>query len=207
MPYLWKPHDGGEKPKRCLKCRKADFSKRQKEAPKNVEKRCVQCGSYFLVDRWKASLKKYCSKRCLYQYHSKKGGTVEVPCDICGKVVKRNPSNVQKNNYCGYECMGRGKILDAPRTNNWANVRAWFSRFNRMSKCETCGYSEVPEILVVHHKDRDRENNHLSNLAVLCPNCHAIEHLAENKRGWKGHRSSNPVKVKARLATKEKTNV
>lgn len=39
--------------------------------------------------------------------------------------------------------------------------------------CQLCGYSEI---VVVHHKDRDRSNNSLNNLMVLCPNCHAKEH-------------------------------
>jgi 5-methylcytosine-specific restriction endonuclease McrA len=47
---------------------------------------------------------------------------------------------------------------------------------NMISKCERCGYSEHPEILGVHHKDRNRHNNDLSNLEVLCPTCHSLEH-------------------------------
>lgn len=44
------------------------------------------------------------------------------------------------------------------------------------SKCEQCGISEwngKPIRLQVHHKDGDRTNNELSNLAILCPNCHS----------------------------------
>ena len=43
--------------------------------------------------------------------------------------------------------------------------------------CENCGFNAVPEILGIHHKDKDRTNNDISNLAVLCPNCHSIEHM------------------------------
>jgi len=28
----------------------------------------------------------------------------------------------------------------------------------------------------IHHRDRDRENNHLDNLLVLCPSCHSMMH-------------------------------
>jgi len=42
--------------------------------------------------------------------------------------------------------------------------------------CEVCSYVKVPEILHVHHKDRNRSNNDLSNLQVLCPNCHCEIH-------------------------------
>jgi len=46
----------------------------------------------------------------------------------------------------------------------------------REKKCETCGNIEwngfdIP--LQLHHIDGDRHNNELSNLKILCPNCHA----------------------------------
>ena len=45
-----------------------------------------------------------------------------------------------------------------------------------LNACDRCGYSKKPEILGVHHKDRDRKNNELSNLEISCPNCHSEEH-------------------------------
>lgn len=47
----------------------------------------------------------------------------------------------------------------------------------RGSRCERCGYAEIPQILEVHHIDRNRRNNRDENLKVLCPNCHSIDHL------------------------------
>jgi len=29
----------------------------------------------------------------------------------------------------------------------------------------------------VHHKDRNRENNEIENLELLCPNCHSEDHF------------------------------
>jgi hypothetical protein len=53
----------------------------------------------------------------------------------------------------------------------------------RGHQCENCHNSEwigqkIP--LEVHHIDGDRMNNELTNLQLLCPNCHA---LTENYRG------------------------
>lgn len=46
----------------------------------------------------------------------------------------------------------------------------------RGRKCENCGIEEwlgQPVNLEVHHIDGDRLNNDLSNLKLLCPNCHS----------------------------------
>ena len=42
--------------------------------------------------------------------------------------------------------------------------------------CNRCGYATSLAALEIHHKDRDRSNNTLGNLEVLCANCHSIEH-------------------------------
>lgn len=53
-----------------------------------------------------------------------------------------------------------------------------FNRLMRMgweNKCSECGITEwlgKPLKLHIDHKDGDRTNNELSNLRILCPNCH-----------------------------------
>ena len=43
-------------------------------------------------------------------------------------------------------------------------------------QCDMC--EEIDETnLIVHHKDRNRKNNKIKNLQVLCKNCHLIEHF------------------------------
>jgi 5-methylcytosine-specific restriction endonuclease McrA len=44
------------------------------------------------------------------------------------------------------------------------------------NKCEICGISEwngKPIQMELHHIDGDRTNHKLSNLMMLCPNCHS----------------------------------
>ena len=55
--------------------------------------------------------------------------------------------------------------------------------FLRGRKCENCGLEEwqgnqIP--LEIHHVDGDELNSNLSNLQILCPNCHALTY---NYRG------------------------
>jgi len=45
----------------------------------------------------------------------------------------------------------------------------------RVGKCEVCG-SNATEELQVHHKDKNRRNNQISNLSILCLNCHRQMH-------------------------------
>jgi hypothetical protein len=39
--------------------------------------------------------------------------------------------------------------------------------------CAHCGFG-VPAVLEVAHVDGDRQNNEISNLVILCPNCHKM---------------------------------
>jgi len=51
----------------------------------------------------------------------------------------------------------------------------------RGTKCERCGYKKY-EILHVHHKNRNRNDNSMENLEIICPNCHYEEHYLE--KSW-----------------------
>lgn len=42
--------------------------------------------------------------------------------------------------------------------------------------CAHCGFG-IPEVLEVAHIDGDRDKNDVSNLVILCPNCHKMHDL------------------------------
>ena len=48
-------------------------------------------------------------------------------------------------------------------------------------KCCVCGkgLKRFFDVLLVHHKDRDRTNNSLDNLVSLCPSCHLYVHKGD----------------------------
>lgn len=185
-PYGWVPHDSGRKPRFCASCRFVVTARTHRICMYKYPRTCVQCGISFLSRR-KEGL--YCSKKCHVTYRYR-NGKVELKCATCGDIFKTcvAGSRRSKHIYCSRECMWAGKIKDLPRTNVWGSVRKWFSRYGRMKECARCKFSDEPGILVIHHKDRNRDNNKLDNLEVLCPNCHAREHLKENKEGWQ-HKS------------------
>lgn len=56
---------------------------------------------------------------------------------------------------------------------------------DKLWQCECCGKTEKENIkevnknLNAHHIDRNRKNNKLSNLQILCHKCHFFEHFKE----------------------------
>lgn len=50
--------------------------------------------------------------------------------------------------------------------------------------CVKCGVTNL-KVLIVHHKDRNRQNNNLDNLEFLCRNCHFLEHVNEWRKSRK----------------------
>jgi 5-methylcytosine-specific restriction endonuclease McrA len=49
-----------------------------------------------------------------------------------------------------------------------------FARYD--PRCAHCGFG-IPAVLEVAHLNGDRSNNDLSNLVILCPNCHKMHDL------------------------------
>ncbi len=88
---------------------------------------------------------------------------------------KRTCSRACANTHRAGITYKNGSPKDKVRTQRALKLRLLAERGK---KCEQCGYAKT-EILQVHHKDRDRSNNALSNLALICPNCHAEEHYLE----------------------------
>jgi 5-methylcytosine-specific restriction endonuclease McrA len=59
--------------------------------------------------------------------------------------------------------------------------------------CARCGSTTR---LDIHHKDRNKQNQDLSNLEVLCHRCHMQEHAMTQETGWDSfHRKRKGVSV------------
>ncbi len=146
-----------------------------KKVHDRTEKDCSHCGSRYSVVRRDGANAKYCSDKC-YDESMKYRGSVELTCSVCRKIFRRSPSKIRadKAPCCSTSCRNILRRVDKPGRASAA--RSWMKDRGMINSCSRCAYDERPEILVVHHGDRNRRNNNLDNLVVLCPNCHAIEH-------------------------------
>ena len=120
----------------------------------------------------------FCSQACYG-----KAQTKETPCVVCGIPI---PARFNKKT-CSRSCANKHRAgikykIGRPR-DKVVNQRSVKLRLleQRGSSCERCGYNKQ-EILHVHHKDRDTDNNNLTNLELICPNCHYEEHYLE--KSW-----------------------
>ncbi len=101
----------------------------------------------------------------------------ETPCVICGKLIL---SSLNKKT-CSRACSNTQRAgikykINSPKDNFKSTCTLKISlQRNRGQNCERCGYGNF-KILQVHHKDRNRNNNTLDNLELICPNCHCEEH-------------------------------
>lgn len=105
----------------------------------------------------------------------------ENPCLVCGKPIlakfnKKTCSRGCANTHRTGINYKIGRPKDIVKSQKSLKVRLLDARG---SKCERCSYSKY-EILQIHHKDRDRKNNDLKNLELICPNCHYEEHYLGN---------------------------
>lgn len=87
-------------------------------------------------------------------------------------------------NFCTRECKDKAQTIEGGIKELWPKhySTARSSYRKRALKllghaCQRCGWHIDKRILQVHHKNRDILNNHISNLEVLCMNCHALEHI------------------------------
>lgn len=124
---------------------------------------------------------KFCGHLCSQQGRMK---TVRVPCDYCGKIHDRTPSELERAHFhfCSKECHQKGQRFDSGIMydgygNNTSQISFSATRIKTWI-CECCG-EKRGFLLQVHHKDHDRNNNPLdgSNWEILCANCHITRHL------------------------------
>lgn len=150
---------------------------------------CKQCHSTF--KRSKNAVQKvlkknanltleFCSLRCMYDSAKK---TVNTSCAQCQKPLSTLPCRIKKTktklSFCDMTCAAiynnHHRVLARPNRTAYRD----FALKNLPNRCVICGYNKYVSVLQVHHKDRNRKNNKLENLEILCPTHHEEWHLLD----------------------------
>lgn len=158
---------------------------------------CLECYWPFLAPKYngnKYRARKYCSQKC-----ARLGGRNQIimVCDLCKEEYKKKPSSFGNSKhgfyFCSRECKDKAQRLESnfpeihpPHYGSGEGSYREIAFRHYLPKCNRCGRSEYPGTLKVHHKDRDRTNNCLGNLEILCPNCHDLEHFLSGDGMYSG---------------------
>lgn len=149
---------------------------------------CEICSNLFYAKPHKIQRGKsrYCSMACYSKSRQKLRVTLN--CAQCKNEFQRKPSAMFNSKsgmfFCSRLCkdaaqrIGGIEAIMPPHygTGNGQNDYRARALAHYGSSCTKCGFSNIYAI-EVHHKDKDRTNNRLDNLEVICANCHCIAHF------------------------------
>ena len=123
----------------------------------------------------------YCSNAC---YNEDKV-RLKVNCAHCGILfsIKPSKSNGSKSglHFCSREhkdlAQSYMKEIQPDHYGTGSGETSYRKKALKLlpNICFSCGYSNI-DALEVHHIDKNRENNDISNLRILCANCHTLTH-------------------------------
>jgi len=145
-----------------------------------IERICLNCLETFKTFR--KSDRKFCNHSCSAVYNNKKRiykkGDLH-NCLNCGKEISN------KNIYCDNKCQGEEKtkviykkIENGDTTLTERNYRSYLiNKFG--NQCMECGWNEINPTtkkvpIQLEHIDGNSDNHNLTNLKLLCPNCHSL---------------------------------
>ena len=145
---------------------------------------CKQCSKMFRAKpSWiKNGYGIYCSRVCKTA-SSKKGKDLD--CSTCGisiyKSLKAIKGSKSGKFFCSKSCqtVWRNQEFIGIKHHNWkTGLFAYRSVLGRNKIPKICVLCRTKDerVLAVHHVDKNRKNNLVSNLAWLCNNCHFLVH-------------------------------
>jgi endogenous inhibitor of DNA gyrase (YacG/DUF329 family) len=134
-----------------------------------IHKKCEWCGKMF--ERPPSTAGRFCSNHCKGLWML--SFTAPKKCAECGIEFETKRHLAGRAKYCSPKCSAAVAKRARKRHPKVSKLMQ-----GREKICAACGYDSHPEILHIHHKDRDRSNNVDTNLEYLCPNCHALVHRA-----------------------------
>lgn len=164
----------------------------------NADYKCITCGKIFSAYRKNA---KYCSSKCYGKslvgkaFHVSE--KVKVTCACCEGEMYLTPSAAKKRKYCSPECQ---RLVSREKHPLWRGG-LWLDHGYVRLKDDNGKkrylhdviweelYGPIPAGYLVHHKDRDKQNNNFMNLELRTVSSHTKEHALEWRRKERERRS------------------
>lgn len=114
--------------------------------------------------------------------HWTKNGVRSAPiinkiCPVCKDTFYGKDYDIKNQITCSVGCANTyfRSYKDNPNYTDGSSSYRKLALSKLEAKCVSCGFENLGA-LEVHHIDKDRSNNKLSNLEVLCANCHKLKH-------------------------------
>lgn len=147
---------------------------------------CEYCKNQFSRPK-KTKTARFCSRRCLGlgTVAGKNKNRVPIACIECGAQFEVPQCQITYRKTCSKRCLGkhqsktRSGVYGVGESNPMYKSGISMYRRRKKKACERCAETRK---LLVHHKNRDREDNRDENLETLCYGCHVIEHYDERPR-------------------------
>jgi len=137
--------------------------------------------------------KKYCTRECAAEAKQKR---LIFQCHVCNAKVERKESAAKRARhgvyFCGRKCKdfaqsleGNCKAIQPEHYGTGTGEHSYRERCKGkfLKGCVGCNEKKRYKLLV-HHIDGNRKNNVMSNLEVVCYNCHAVRHLKLKNGVW-----------------------
>lgn len=151
-----------------------------------IELECSNCGKKFYRSRGEINKRKnrkkkkcdksYCSRECASQHRSALSRKT-LNCYSCNTKFSRLNCYINEGkNFCSQSCSNKyiGEFFKGKKARTYISGEFIYRKLafeNNSHSCALCDFSEQ-YALEVHHIDKNRKNNDLSNLIIVCANCH-----------------------------------
>lgn len=124
----------------------------------------------------------FCSRTCGVKANID-NNYISIVCANCGTTFSRLKSKLSNSkhgiHFCSRDCKDAGQsYIELIKPEHYGTGDSSYRQKALQALpnvCYCCGYNNT-YALEVHHVDKDRTNNKLDNLLILCANCHTLVH-------------------------------